>query len=85
MCNEKNFSYGTVSNVLSDTVTMRLKLGYKYYWEYGDTALSSETDRQYRVCEERKRHTLHHSVLSCPHIAPFRNPTIPNVIDQIIW
>ena len=83
--NETHFSYGAACNVLADTVTMRLRLGYKYYWEYGGPSAGCATDRQCRVCGADGGHSLSHYVLACPPIAPFRNPDIHTVSDQIIW
>ena len=83
--NETEFTYGSNHNILSDTVTMRLRLGYKYYWEYGGSAAGSDTDRRCRVCGESDAHTLQHYVLLCPHIEQYRNKHIVDLTEQIIW
>ena len=78
---ETSFKYG--SNVVVDTVIMRLRLGYKYYWEYGFEV--DEADRMCRVCGGIGSHTLAHFVLHCPPLQQFRNNNIDNVTEQIIW
>ena len=56
---ETGFVYG--SNVLVDTVTLRIRLGYNYYWEYGYEV--GEADRMCRVCEGTT--PTHWPIMSC--------------------
>ena len=78
---ETDYVYGR--NVVMDTVMMRLRLGYKYYWEYGYEV--DQEDRMCRVCGRNNSHTLEHYVMHCPLLKEFRNQNIESVTDQIIW
>lgn len=51
-------TYGR-DGIRSDAVKMRLRLGYKYYWQYKEVLFTVEESRC-RVCEEENGHTLGH-------------------------
>lgn len=64
-------------------VIMRLRFGYKYYWELGYNV--NKNDKKCRVCKVNDGHTLPHYILYCPHLTMYRNNTIHDVTQQIIW
>lgn len=62
---------------------MRMRLGYKYYWQYREVFNIEET--RCRVCGEENGPTLDHYVLKCSCVREFRNNNIVDVTLQIIW
>ena len=64
--------YGKTSNVTRqlDVVTARLRLGYKYYWEY--RVLNNVEGTECKLCNQAYAHTLDHYVMICPMIEEFR-------------
>ncbi|XP_069168138.1 uncharacterized protein [Procambarus clarkii] len=77
------FTYGKRRNAWSDSVYMRLGLGYKYYWEYGIGV--HDNDTKCKLCGMLRSHTLAHYVLDCPLINVYRNTEIRTVPEQIAW
>ena len=75
--------YGRKQDSLYDTVIMRLKFGYKYYWELGYQVEAK--DRRCRVCNLEDSHTLPHYILHCVPLTKYRNTNILDVTSQIIW
>ncbi|KAG0725035.1 hypothetical protein GWK47_039389 [Chionoecetes opilio] len=80
---QTHFSYGTYINKWKDTVFTRLRLGSPYYWELEMNV--PEDDKKSRLCKQLRSYTLHHYILQCPSLAPFRHLDIDNVTDQVIW
>ena len=71
---------------LVDTVRMRLRLGYRYYWECPwSQRRYSIADQQCRVCGARDSHKLGHYVMSCPMLAHYRKANVNSVQEQIVW
>ena len=72
-----NISYGkSLSKV--DTFNMRMRLGYRYCWEYiNDDGIPC------RLCGQASSHTLEHYVLECSQLTEYRDVTIVNILDQI--
>jgi len=56
-----NFTYGRGKNRWTDVVYMRLRFGYKYYWELGVS--QTEEESKCRVCGALRSHTLYHYVI----------------------
>jgi len=75
--NNTNVCYGRTSTRV-DTVIMRLRLGYKYCWQY----INGEDGIPCKLCNEENSHTLQHYLCSCPKIEDFRNPNISDVTMQ---
>ena len=75
-------TYGKDS-IRNDVVKMRMRLGYKYYWQYKEVFTTEEA--RCRVCGEEKGHTLEHYVLRCSCVREFRNNNIDDVTEQTIW
>ena len=73
------YPYGRRS-ALCDLVVMRLRLGYKYYWEVSGAAPESCA-----VCARPGGHTLRHYVLECPAIASYRPQGINDVPSLVTW
>ncbi|KAG0724124.1 hypothetical protein GWK47_000479 [Chionoecetes opilio] len=61
-----DYTYGRHS-AAQDVVAMRLRLGYKYYWEVSNSPAASCT-----LCAKLGGHTLHHYIMDCPCIAKIR-------------
>ncbi|KAG0725031.1 Gag-Pol polyprotein [Chionoecetes opilio] len=66
-----------------DAMKMRMRLGYKYYWQYKGVSTVEET--RCTVCGAENGHTLEHYVLRCSCVSGFRNNNIDDVTEQIIW
>ncbi|XP_068245305.1 uncharacterized protein [Palaemon carinicauda] len=65
--NNTRFTYGN-SSVKCDGIVMRLKQGYKYYWEY-----KSGEGTACKLCDAANSHTLQHYIMECSSLAEFRN------------
>ncbi|XP_068212642.1 uncharacterized protein [Palaemon carinicauda] len=65
--NNTRFTYGK-SSAKYDGIVMRLKLGYKYYWEY-----KSGEGTPCKLCDAANSHTLQHYIMECSSLAEFRN------------
>lgn len=61
------YIYGR-NSALHDRIIMRLKLGYKYYWELARGVEPMPCN----LCARPGAHTLQHYVLQCPSLAEFR-------------
>ena len=71
---------------LVDTVRMRLRLGYRYYWECPWSKREySIAEKECRVCGRPGLHTLRHYVMECKETACYRNASLTNVKEQIVW
>lgn len=71
---------------LVETVTMRVRLGYRYYWECPwSQRRYSMAMRQCRVCGARDSHTLEHYVMSCPLLVQYRSGSMLSLQEQIVW
>ena len=75
-------TYGK-DGIRNDAVKMRMRLGYKYYWQYKEVFTTEEA--RCRVCGEENGHTLEHYVLRCSCVREFRNNNIDDVTEQIVW
>lgn len=63
-----------------DTLTMRLRLGYSYTWEYvGKDGFSC------KLCKDPGSHKLFHYIMNCPSLNEFRSDTIDNMLDMIVY
>lgn len=74
-----NVTYGkSLSKV--DTMIMRLRLGYRYVWEYtqGDGIPC-------KLCNEPSSHTLHHYMMECYELSEFRNRFAETVTEQVCY
>ena len=61
-----------------DTLIMRLRLGYKYYWQY------SEGDGiSCKLCGQPFSHTLQHYIMFCSELSEFRNDDINDLVNQV--
>ena len=71
---------------LVDTVTTRLILGYRYYWEcpWGRRRYSMDM-RKCRVCGAGDSHTLEHYVMSCPLLVQYRSGGGLSLLEQTVW
>ena len=60
------------SSTRVDSVTMRLRLGYKYCWQY----ITAEDGIPCKLCKEENSHTHCNTIYlcSCPKIDNFRDP-----------
>ncbi|MPC74816.1 hypothetical protein E2C01_069192 [Portunus trituberculatus] len=74
------YTYGR-DTASHDRVAMRLRLGYKYFWEVSASP---------RVCcvlrAAPRGHTLRHCIMECPFIAKFRpqgQPDLCSLIDHL--
>lgn len=79
--NQCTYTYGRYS-ASCDRVAMRLRLGYKYFWEVGGAAPEACT-----LCGMSGGHSLHHYVLDCPSIISLRPPgqwDLPNMVAKLI-
>ena len=66
--------------VRCDYFIMRLRLGYKYYWEYkmdGDGVPC-------KLCHKQKSHTLRHYIMACSELNEFRKDGL-QFEDQICY
>lgn len=81
MCKVKHV-YGESNRItrLLDIVTARLRLGYKYMWQYG--CYRRESDFDCKLCELVNGHTLEHYVMECNKIREYRNNEYINVHDM---
>lgn len=61
-----------------DTIVMRLRLGYKYCWQYieGDGIPC-------KLCGQPYSHTLHHYVMFCRELSEFRNTNLCDFKTQV--
>ena len=72
-----NVTYGKALSKV-DTLVMRLRLGYKYYWQY------SEGDGiSCKLCGQPFSHTLQHYVMFCSELSGFRNDDINHIVNQM--
>ncbi len=78
-----SFTYGNGKSTWKDSIYMRLRLGYKYIWQYGVDV--SEKDKECKLCSMPYAHTLEHYVLECHLIEKYRNKEINSVPHQIVW
>ena len=75
------YTYGRHS-ASQDVVAMRLRLGYKYFWE-----VSNSPAVCCMLCTAPRGHTLHHYVMDCPLIAKFRpqgQPDLHTLIGHLL-
>ena len=72
-----DYTYGR-HGTSQDVVAMRLRVGYKYYWE-----VSHSPAVCCALCAAPGGHTLHHYVGDCPTLARFRPPD-PLDLQQLI-
>ena len=74
--------YGASNKItrLQDVVTARLRLGYKYLWQYVPQADVNKT--KCKVCGHTYGHTLEHYVLDCVKIEPFRDRSKHTVCEM---
>ncbi|MPC09495.1 hypothetical protein E2C01_002108 [Portunus trituberculatus] len=71
-------TYGRKS-AAHDLVAMRLRLGYRYYWEVSGAAAVP-----CKLCHSPAGHTLAHYVMKCPllvHFRPHGNWDLPPMIS----
>ena len=76
-----SYTYGSHTSS-HDMVAMRLRLGYKYFWE-----VSNSPGVCCVLCAAPRGHTLHHYVMECPLIAKFRpqgHPDLSTLIDHLL-
>ncbi|XP_069159087.1 uncharacterized protein [Procambarus clarkii] len=78
-----SFTYGKGKSTWKDSIYIRLRLGYKYIWQYGVDV--SEKDKECKLCSMPHAHTLEHYVLECQLIENYRNKEINSVPHQIVW
>lgn len=78
-----DFAYGKGKSKWKDSVYMRIRLGYKYYWELGVPA--SEKEKECRVCSLPRSHTLTHYILQCSMLQTHRNAEITGLPEQAVW
>lgn len=76
---DTNVTYGRKS-ALYDLVVMRLRLGYKYYWE-----VSGAPPESCALCARPGGHTLQHYALECPAIACYRPQGLSDVPSLVAW
>ena len=76
----EEYTYGRHSSQM-DLVTMRLRLGYKYYWEVYRGAESEPCT----LCARPGGHSLQHYVLFCPVIDESRPQGQWNLIELICY
>lgn len=74
-----NVTYGKNSSYV-DTVIMRMRLGYKHYWQ-----VIGRDGECCHLCQESNTHTLAHYILECEHIRPYRNNSLTSVKEQVCW
>ena len=75
------FPYGR-HGALYDAVVMRLRLGYKYFWE-----LTEADPVSCKLCNRLGGHTLSHYVLDCPLVSPYRPQghfELPEMVSRLI-
>ena len=76
-----SYTYGKHS-ASYDLVVMRLRLGYKYYWEVSGSAPVSCV-----LCDRPGGHALFHYVMECPLVAHYRPQgewTLPEMVSWLI-
>ena len=76
----QEYVYGRHS-ALQDLVTMRLRLGYKYYWEVCRGAAPEPCP----LCASPGGHSLQHYVLYCPSLEDFRPQGRWELTRLICW
>ena len=59
---------------------MRLRLGYKYYWE-----VSGGDGVPCGLCTSPRGHSLHHYVLECPVLEHFRPEGQFDLPSMVTW
>ena len=74
-----DYTYGR-HGTSQDIVAMRLRVGYKYYWEVSRSPAVSCS-----LCAAPGGHTLDHYVGDCPIIARFRPPDPLDLQQLICW
>ena len=79
VANHCAYPYGRHS-AAQDAVAMRLRLGYRYYWEVSDSPAVCCT-----LCAKPGGHTLHHYVMECPSIDNFRPQADLDLPQTICW
>ena len=75
--NNTSTCYGKTSP-REDTVIMRLRLGYKYCWEYA----TSQDGIPCKLCGQDNSHTLQHYLCFCPRTEEFRDLQISDATLQ---
>ena len=79
MMQNSTYTYGT-SSASHDSIAMRLRLGYKYYWE-----VSGSPAVPCKLCDTPRGDTLYHYVILCPHIDKFRPQRQLDLKDMICY
>ena len=74
-----NITYGKALSK-ADTMTMRIRLGYKYIWEY-----TEGNGIPCKLCHEPSSHTLHHYITECYELSEFRNLDIVDFSEQVCY
>ena len=78
--NNTNFTYGK-SNVRYDSIAMRLRLGYKYVWEYR----KDDSIVPCKICGMNGLHTMFHYVMECSQLSEFRNASIDSIEEMVCY
>ena len=74
-----NVTYGKNLSYV-DTVMMRIRLGYKYFWQ-----VKGGEGQCCQLCKMNNAHTLHHYILECECIQTYRNDMLMTVKEQVCW
>ncbi|XP_066952515.1 uncharacterized protein [Macrobrachium rosenbergii] len=74
-----NVTYGKALSKV-DTMTMRLRLGYRYVWEY-----TQGNGIPCRLCNEPSSHSLHHYMMECCELSEFRRRLAETVTEQVCY
>ena len=72
-----NTTYGKASSKV-DSLVMRLRLGYKYIWQY-----TEGNGIPCKLCNEPSSHTLYHYVMECNELSEFRSREITTATEQV--
>ncbi|XP_066959103.1 uncharacterized protein [Macrobrachium rosenbergii] len=80
VANNTNFSYGK-STARYDGFAMRLRLGYKYVWEYR----KDDSIIPCKLCGINGLHTMYHYITECSQLLEFRNASNDTVEDMICY
>ena len=75
-----NFAYGK-STARYDSLAMRLRLGYRYVWEYRN----DDSIIPCKLCGMNGLHTMFHYIMECSKLAEFRNASFDTMEEMICY
>ena len=78
--NNTNFSYGKAA-AKYDVFMMRLRFGYKYFWEYGEGTDGIPC----KLCGAISSHTLYHYIMECNGLDEYRCDGITNLTEMVCY